>query len=319
MGIRIAHLGLALSLLVAAGCSRAKAEELLSSASTFAEKSAVGTLHWNVTPGGLAELVVKNDRGVIQKGNVTGQLTFVTDDGKKTQTVPLSLDEKAGVLRAEGPKLDDRVTEVRYALLLDGKPWTGALHVPKEGTEGLTEAARHNSDPSATKGGHGGDVHVIDGQRYELVGDADSGEMRVYLVDGGKKPKKLELALDADPPRRVELVLHADGYYVASVDVAKLPRKTTLIVVDDHDDTHVVVVGYRPGVVVVVDRPGVFWVARGWHPGKGRGHYKGTPFGPPGQNRAAVVVVDGHGHGHNHDTHVIVGDHGGKHKHKHKK
>jgi hypothetical protein len=314
MGKRIASLALVLVLMAASGCSRAEAEELLTSASTFAEKSAVGTLHWNVAPDGLAQLVVKNDAGVIQKGNVTGQLTFVTEDGKKEQTVPLALDEKAGVLRAEGPKLDDRVTEVRYALLLDGKPWTGALHVPKEGTDGLTKAAQMNSEPGATKGSHGGDVHVVDGQRYELVGDGDSGEVRVYPVDGGKKPKKLELALDADPPRRMELVLHADGYYFASVDAAKLPRKTTLIVVDDHDVTHVVVVGYRPGVFVVVDRPSVFWVARGWHPGRGRGHYKGTPFGPPGQNRGAVVVVDGHAHGH--DTHVIVRDRGGKHKHK---
>src|SRR5688572_27278167 len=137
-----AHWGLALALVLAtASCSKAKAEELLASASTFAEKSTVGTLHWNVSSGGLAQLVVKNDAGVIQKANVTGQLTFVTEDGKKAQTVPLSLDEKAGVLRAEGPRLDEQLTEVRYALLLDGKPWTGALHVPKEGTEGLAEAA----------------------------------------------------------------------------------------------------------------------------------------------------------------------------------
>jgi hypothetical protein len=308
-----AHWSLALALVVAmASCSKAKAEELLASASTFAEKSTVGTLHWNVSSGGLAQLVVKNDAGVIQKANVTGQLTFVTEDGKKAQTVPLSLDEKAGVLRAEGPKLDEQVTEVRYALLLDGKPWTGALHVPKEGTEGLTEAAKDNAKSEQAKGSHGGEVHVVDGQRYEFVADADSGDVRVYLMEGTRKPKRLKLALDADPPQQVELTLHGEGYYVASVDVAKLPRKTTLIVVDTDDDTHVVVVGYRPGIVVVVDRPGVFWVARGWHPGRARGHYKGTPLGPPGQNRGGLVVVEGHGH----DTHVIATDRGGKHKRK---
>ncbi len=308
-----AHWALALALvLAAAGCSEAKAEELVASASTFAEKSALGTLHWNVSPDGLARLVVKNDAGVIEKANVTGQLTFVTEDGKKKQTVPLSLDEKVGVLRAEGPKLDEQVTEVRYALLLHGKPWSGALHVPKEGTEGLAEAAKENPRPEQAKGSHGGEVHVIDGQRYELVADGDSGDVRVYLIDGSKRPKKLKLALDTDPPKQVELTAHAEGYYVASVDVAKLPRKTTLIVVDDDDDAHVVVVGYRPGVVVIVDRPSAFWVARGWHPGRARGHYKGTPFGPPGQDRGGVVVVDGHGH----DTHVIVDGHGGKPKHK---
>ena len=310
-----ARCALVLALVFAAsGCREANAAELLASASTFAEQSAVGTLHWNVSGDGLAQLVVKNDAGAVQKGNVTGQLTFVTEDGKKTQTVPLALDDKDGVLRAEGPNLDAQVTEVRYALLLDGKPWTGALYVPKEGTKGLAEAAKDDPKPEQAKGSHGGEVHVIDGQRYEVVADGDSGDVRVYLIESSKKPKKLKLALDTDPPKQVELTLHAEGYYVASVDVEKLPRKTTLIVVDDHDHAHVVVVGYRPGVVVMIDRPNAFWVARDWHPGRARGHYKGTPFGPPGQNRGSVVVVDGHGP----DTRVIVTDHGGKHKHKHK-
>jgi hypothetical protein len=315
MGKQNAHWALALALVLAtAGCSKATAEELLAAASTFAEQSAVGTLHWNITPGGLAQLVVKNDAGIIQKGNVTGQLTFVTDDGQKTQNVPLSLDDKAGVLRAEGPELDDQVTEIRYSLMLDGRPWAGALHVPKEGTKGLADATKDDPKPEQAKGSHGGEVHVIDGQRYEVVADGDSGDVRVYLIDGSKKPKKLKLALDADPPKQVELTLNAEGYYVASVDAAKLPRKTSLIVVDDHDHAHVVVVGYRPGVVVVVDRPSVFWVARDWHPGRARGHYKGTPFGPPGQQRAEVVVIDRP----HHDAHVIVVDRGGKPKHKHK-
>ena len=315
METRNARWVLALALLLAnAACSKADAAELVAAASTFAEKSTAGTLHWNVDSQGLTQLVVENGAGAIQKANVTGQLTFVTDGGKKTHTVPLSLDAKEGVLRAEGPKLDDQVTEVRYALLLDGKPWTGALYVPKDGTQGLAEAAKDDPKPELAKGRHGGEVHVIDGQRYEIVADGDSGDVRVYLIEGSKNPKKLKLALDSDPPKQVELTLHAEGYYVASVDVEKLPRKTTLIVVDDRDDVHVVVVGYRPGIVVVVDRPSAFWVARGWHPGRARGHYKGTPFGPPGQARGAVVVVDGRGP----DQRVIVTDRGGKHKHKHK-
>ncbi len=287
-----AHRPTTWALLVALGlfssaCSKAKADEILASESTFAEQSAVGTLHWNVTPDGRAALVVKNDKGVIQTSNLTGQLTFVTAEGK-SENVPLTLDGEAGVLRADGPSLEGDVTEVRYALLLDGKPWTGALHVPEQGTEGLVETAKSSQ---TAPGEHGGEIHVIDGERYELVADADSRDVRVYAL-GGKKPKSLKLALDASPPRQVELEWDDEGYYVTSLDVTKLPRKMSLVVVDVHEHAHVLVVGYRPGVFVVVDRTPGWWVHRHWHPGRARGHHKGTPFGPPGQLKDHVVLVE---------------------------
>ena len=76
------------------------------------------------------------------------------------------------------------------------------------------------------------------------------------------------------------------------LDTGRLPRKVSLIVVDDSDHVHVAVIGYRPGIVFVVGRRPVFWVERGWsHPGLARGHYKGTPWGPPGQ------FNDKHDHG----------------------
>jgi len=84
--------------------------------------------------------------------------------------------------------------------------------------------------------------------------------------------------------RAVKGLLHADGYYVTTLEVAHTPRKVSLVVVDDDDDAHVMVVGYRPGVILVIDRRPFFWVERGWsHPGLARGHHKGTPWGPPGQ------------------------------------
>ncbi len=285
-------------ILLVPACSKATAEEIVAQASTFAEQSAVGTLHWNVGQDGETKLVVKNPSGAIAKGNVTGQLTFNGKDGQRTKTVPLAMDEKTGVLKADGPPLDDEVTEVRYALLVDGKPWTGTLHVPKSGTQGLVKSATE-SDSSRQAGPHGGDVQLIGEQRYEVVADSKSGQVRVYLVDAASpKPKTIKLAVDSDPPRQVELVYDDDGYYVAEVDSQRLPRKLTLVVVDPGERTHVVLVGYHPGVIYVVDRRPVFWIDRGWeHPGLARGHYKGTPMGPPGQSR--IVIVDDHGkHGH---------------------
>ncbi len=283
----------------ASACSKATAEEIVASESTFAEQSAAGTLHFNVAPDGKAALVVKNDQGVIQKSNLSGQLTFVNAEGKNA--VPLALDGEAGVLRADGPSLEGDVTEIRYALLLDGKPWKGSLHVPEQGTEGLVETAKSTE---SAPGAHGGEIHVIDGERYELVADADSGDMRVYVL-GEKKPKALKLALDVSPPQQVELEWDDEGYYVTSLKGTKLPRKVSLVVIDAHEHAHVIVVGHRPGVVVIVDRTPHWWVHRKWHPGRGRGHYKGTPFGPPGHNKDRIVVVEDH-------------DHGGKHKNKHK-
>jgi hypothetical protein len=287
---RLVVAGFALAL---ASCGRVNAEELIAEAATFAERSAVGTLHWNVAKDGAAALVMQNASGAIQTRDVTGQVTFVSDEGKKTETVPLALDEKTGVLRGDGPSLDSEVTELRYTLSLNGKPWSGALHLPKSGTRGLIESAKSDPSQGAARGPNGGDVQVVDGQRFEIVADSGSGETRVYLLDGAKKPKKLKLALDSDPPRQVELALDNAGYYVTTIDVSRAPRKTSLIVVDDDDDAHVIVVGYRPGVIFVVDRRPVFWLERGWGPrGLARGHHKGTPWGPPGHNK--------HDEGHKH-------------------
>jgi hypothetical protein len=91
-----------------------------------------------------------------------------------------------------------------------------------------------------------------------------------------------KLALDASTPRQVELEWDDEGYYVTSFEGAKLPRKVSLVVVDVHEHAHVIVVGYRRGAFVVVDRTPGWWVHRRWHPGRARGHYKGTAMGPPG-------------------------------------
>ena len=68
--------------LALAGCSKAKAEDLIAEAATFAERSSVGTLHWNIGSDGEAALVMEDPGGAIQRSSVTGQLTFVREDGK---------------------------------------------------------------------------------------------------------------------------------------------------------------------------------------------------------------------------------------------
>lgn len=263
------------------GCrAGASAEQLIAKESTFAESNAASTLYWNVEADGETRLVVKDGAGSVVKKDVTGQLVFKPEARPSGETQPVVLDEKTGVARADGPDLDAEITELRYELVVGGTPVSGALHLPKKGTAGLTANATASGDE---KGPHGGAVEVVDGQKYEIVADSESGEARVFLVGAeARRPKKLKLAVQSGEPRVVVLEWHADGYYVAKID--KPPRKATLVVVDDDDDVHVRIVGHRPGVVLVVTERPVFWVQRGWaHPGLARGHHKGTLEGPPGQ------------------------------------
>lgn len=268
----------------AIGCRSASAKDVIEKDSTFTEKSAAATLHWNVEANGETQLVVEDESGTVVKKEITGQIGFKPNGSGEAQTVPLTFDAKSGIGKADGPDLDGEVTEVRYALVVRGKPLTGSLHVPKKGTLALVAAAKAAPASDDSKGPHGGTVQVADGVEYEVVADSDSGETRVYLVDAGaKRPKKLKLALESDEPRVVELTWKEDGYYVAVIGADKPPRKATLVIVDDDDDVHVVVIGQRRGRVLVMDTRPVYWVRTGWGPpGLARGHHKGTLDGPPG-------------------------------------
>ncbi len=269
---------------------RISAEELVGKESTIAEKATEATFYWNIEGDGDARLVVKDSAGAIVKQGVTGQLTFSSEASAEPKTVALAPEGKSGVLRADGPKLDKEVTEVKYAVLVEGKPLTGTLHVPQSGTEGLSTAAKASAS-AEEKGPNGGTIQVVGEQRYEVVGDAGSGQVRVYLLGAdAKRPKKIRLGVDAKSPKLVELVWNDEGYYVADVGVTEKPRKLTLVVVDHDDHPHVVVIGHRADAVILIDNHPHYWVHRGWHPGLARGHYKGTAAGPPGQNKTKVQV-----------------------------
>lgn len=267
-----------------AGC-KTSAEDVVKDDATLAEAFAGGTLHWNIDADGDTRMVVTDGAGKVLHGQVVGQLTFETKAG--TKTVELHHDAEGGVASVDGPDLEGEVSQVKYALVVDGKPVAGALHVPETGTKGLVEASAEAEVDA--EGPHGGVVHEVDGARYEVVGDSGTGQVRVYaLGDVQVRPKKVELALDAKTPRVVELDWDEGGYYVAEVQV-KHPRKVTLVVVDDDDDAHVVLVGYRPGVVIALTPERRVWMVRGWkHRGLARGHYKGTAKGPPGHFQGKV-------------------------------
>jgi hypothetical protein len=280
----------------AIACKEASAQELVRDEATLAEKHPEGTLHWKVAEDGKAQLVLQNPAGELVRTGVTGQLQFQGSAGTSPASVNLVMNEKTGILEADGPDLDAELTELKYTLLVDGKPRTGFLHLPARGTAGLAEVAPGATGEPATgepaKGEHDGVVQVVGGKKYEMVADSASGLTRVYLVgDHGPRPKKLQLAVDADPPARVNLVWQDEGYYLSEVELRQTPRKVSLVVVDHDSRVHVALIGFRPGVVLAVDARPVFWVRRGW----ARGHHKGTLHGPPGH--AKVHVKDEQGPG----------------------
>lgn len=273
----------------AAACKEASAQELVRDEATLAERGAAGTLHWKVAEDGKVQLVVHDPAGKVLSQGVTGQLSFKSD-GASPPPLALHQNEKSGVLQADGPDLAPTINEVNYALLINGKPETGVLHLPQHGTKGLVDASRAQA-AAEEKGPHGGVVQVVGKQRYELVADSESSAVRVYPVSASApRPKRLELAVDGDGPDRVVLNWHDEDYYVAELRVRRAPRKLTLLVTDEHDDVHVVLVGHRPGVVVLVDRHPIYWGRRGW----ARGHHHGELHGPPGKVR--VRVHDGPHH-----------------------
>lgn len=268
-----------------AGCRSASAEEVIGKESTFAEQMALGTLHWNVEADGDTQLVVRDPSGTILKKDVTGQLSFTTSKSTEPETVNLELNEKSGVVKANGPDLDKELTEVRYALVVSGTPYTGVIHLPRAGTEGLAESAKRNAASAEAKATHGGSVVAAGEERFELVADSSSGEVRVYPL-GGKPPKQVKLALDADEPKVLALAHHESGYYFAALPGGKPPKKLTLLVIDADENRHVALLGHRPGKPLEISVRPAFWTHRGW----GRGHFKGTPAGPPGQVKKASAA-----------------------------
>ena len=91
-----------------------------------------------------------------------------------------------GYLVATGPALQDDLTEMDYELTVEGSPWTGVLFVPRGGTQAAEADAKADSAAIAgltqTTGPNGGQIQVIGGERYEVVADRNTQEMRMYLL-----------------------------------------------------------------------------------------------------------------------------------------
>jgi hypothetical protein len=201
---------------------------------TVTEQNDNGTVSWDVEPDGQVRASVKATDGRAIVKDLSGTVTWPGELADQQRA--LTLDDK-GTLVATGPALEQDLTEIDYSLMVEGKPWTGVLHVPRGGTQAIQEDARADAAvvvPPNQLGPHGGTVQVIGGQRVEMVADRDTQEVRVYtlgpdyrVIDPGDRT--FEMGYEAQYPGMQVLVREPGAdYYVGAWAVGFDPFRVTL-------------------------------------------------------------------------------------------
>lgn len=220
----------------------------------YVEEHDSGKVAFHVAADGNVKAEVVGPDGVPIRKDIGGTLLWMD------KPVPLTLDEKTGLLIATGPKLEADLTQIGYTLTVAGKPWSGTLHVPAGGTAELVANAKASAElglPEGKIGPHGGRIELVGKDYLELVVDEVTGEVRVYVLDMDLKPmavgeRKVTLGVVADAPQVVVLA-PADGgaYLTGKLALAADPIKLT-IAVRTAAHAAVALCGYRPGAAFVV-------------------------------------------------------------------
>lgn len=201
------------------------------------EKHDAGSIGWNIASNGEVRALVRGATGEVKTG-VSGSLAW-KGEGRAVKTVALAQDKKTGLLVATGPKLDADLTQIDYTLAVDGKPWSGTLHLSPGGTAALVASARASAEAGLAGkiGPHGGVVALVGADRFEIVVDEGSGEARVYLLDARLEllaigDRKVSLGVMADAPELVVLVPEPEAqlYAAGKLDMKIDPVRVTLAV-----------------------------------------------------------------------------------------
>jgi hypothetical protein len=242
---------------IVTGCSRSSVEGAATDSAAFVETSNVGSVAWSIAPDGGVHARVKTPDGKLATENVSGTMEWKTASGPKT--VVLTPDKRSGELVAAAPTLEADLTQVDYTVSVQGAPMSGTLFLPRGGTADLAAptptAAPTITIPDGKKGPHGGPIEVVGSDRLELVASR-KGEVRVYVLDANLQPvavgaRTIRLGVGGASPEVVVLSPAPAGMYlVGHWKVSGAPARITLEE-RDGDRVYVVVVGHRPGVLVV--------------------------------------------------------------------
>jgi hypothetical protein len=242
------------------GCSSEEKVEVATPEDAIVEEHEGGSVAFSVAGDGKVRAAVSGPDGKPIKEKVSGTLAWKADAAAEPKTVPLDLDAKAGVLVAAGPKLEADITQVGYTVTVDGKPWSGTLHLPAGGTAELVASAKAGAEASASLDGkvgpHGGVIQIVGEDRFEIVADEVSGEVRVYLLDADLNivamgDRKITLAVVGDASQVIVLEPDLDGglYLKGKWNLQADPIKITLAVrANAGAKVNVAIVGFRPNM-----------------------------------------------------------------------
>jgi len=265
---------LALALLIGCGKSESSGDDdkprRLSSKD---EKSTLGddvliethekaSIAWSVTSDGAVSAQVKTPDGQPVTEKVEGTIRWKSATGE-AKSASLVSDPKKGVLVAQGPRLEADLTELEYTVTKDGAPLTGTLHLPPGGTAAIVADAKVSASVTVAadaKGPHGGVIQVVGDDRVEVVSEEGGEEVRVYVLNEKLEPvevgdRTITIAVVSERGPEVVVLTPIEGkvYFVGKWRVVGEPARVT-VVVRRPGRVRVAIIGWRPGVVLIVGR-----------------------------------------------------------------
>jgi hypothetical protein len=220
--------------------------------STITEEGESGAVSWDVGTDGQVRASLKTPDGKPITKNIRGTVTW---PGEMVDTQAELVPDEKGVLVASGPPLQEDLTQIDYALEVDGKPWVGVLHVPRGGTRAIEEDARVAAQvtvPAGKRGPNGGVIQYVGGEPVEMVADKSSQEVRLYVLDRDYNvidpgERTVRLGYGAEYPG-VSVLVREPGanYYVGPWYADYSPFRVT-VAMTVGVETHVGIVGWSYG------------------------------------------------------------------------
>jgi hypothetical protein len=274
-------------------------------ADSLTEEGDDGSITWTVAPDGLVRAVLKSLDGKVLSKAVTGQLTV---KAPAAAPVVVPIETKGDVLVAKAPKLEDGITEMSYALVVDGKPRTGTLDLPQGGTQELVATAKLAADRGNAEGKpgpNGGVVQVVGDDQVEIVADKTTGQVRIFVIDADGKTlpvgdRKVQIAIAGAEHETILLTPEPNKLFFVGVLKTRAEPKKLTIAITVHGATRVCLVGFTPHSHILVGSraPRVnVWVRTGWDHAT---HEHDDDDDDRSKGKVHVNVHGDHGHGHGH-------------------
>jgi hypothetical protein len=244
-----------LTIVLMAGCRGSAAEDF---SAGLVERLDDGSIAWVIRADGTVHALCKSREEKPIMAHVKGRMT--TTDGA---SIDLSQDETSGVVEGKGLKLGNELTQAKYDLTVEDKPWTGTIFIPAGGTADLAAGASASAKiklPEPKTGPHGGPIQVVGADVVELSANASTGELRAYLLDAQLKAvaaadREIQVGFVADGKAElVTLVLEPGGaFFTGKIGMRVDPVELTIALkTKGKAMADVALVGFQPGVALAV-------------------------------------------------------------------